>query len=105
MFRRFSAAWVLAGAVCVYASAAGCASPIDDDEKVILFPTFAVEDGPSSWIAHIRGWIFEPEVGEKRLFLLGELERLLRHTFDIRQEELESKPATLVPNFAERASG
>ena len=103
MFRRVSAAWVLAGAACLYASAAGCASPIDDDENVILFPTFAVEDGPSSWIAHIRGWIFEPEVGEKRLFLLGELEKLLRNTFGLRQEEIESKPATLVPHFAERA--
>ncbi|MGE3841329.1 MAG: App1 family protein [Vicinamibacterales bacterium] len=101
---RLTAAWPIVLAACVCASALGCASTIDDDEQLILFPTFAAENGPSTWTADIRGWIYEPEVGEKRQFLLGELERLLRHNFDLRNEDLESAPTTSTPHFSERAA-
>jgi uncharacterized protein DUF2183 len=103
MSHRFPAAWLLVVAACVCPCAPGCAASIDDDEKVILFPAFAVQDGRSSWTAHVRGWIYEPTGGEMRLFLLGELERLLRRTFDLQKEDLESRPASSKPHFAERA--
>ena len=101
---RLTAACLFVLAACVCASALGCASSVDDDEQLILFPTFAVENGPSTWTAHIRGWIYEPEVGETRQFLMGELERLLRHNFDLRNEDLESTPTTSTPHFSERAA-
>lgn len=102
--RRLTAAWPIVLTACVCASALGCASTIDDDEQLILFPTFAAENGPSTWTAHIRGWIYEPEVGERRQFLLGELERLLRHNFDLRNDDLESTQTTSTPHFSERAA-
>jgi Uncharacterized conserved protein (DUF2183) len=101
MSHRFPAAWLLVAAcVCLWTS--GCAASIDDDETVILFPAFAVQDG-RSWTAHIGGWIYEPTGGETRLFLLGELEQLLGRTFDLHKEDLESRPASSKRHFAERA--
>jgi Uncharacterized conserved protein (DUF2183) len=38
-------------------------SDISSDETVVFFPGVAVETGPSSFDAHIRGWIFEPLKG------------------------------------------
>ena len=35
-------------------------SDISSDEQVVFFPGVAVETGPGSFDAHIRGWIFEP---------------------------------------------
>ena len=104
IWRRLTAAWLLVTAACLCASALGCASSVDDDEQLILFPTFAVESGPSTWTAHIRGWIYEPEVGEKRQFLMGELEKLRRHNFDLRNEDFKSTPTTSTPHFSKRAA-
>ncbi len=37
-------------------------TPLDDDEKVVLFPTYGHFDPSSStWIVNIHGWVFEPE--------------------------------------------
>ena len=47
---------VMAGCI----SAPGCSSSIAEDENVILFPTFAIQDESSSWSAHVRGRIYEP---------------------------------------------
>jgi hypothetical protein len=103
MSHRFPAGWLLVVAACVCLWTSACAASIDDDETVILFPAFAVQDGRSSWTAHIHGWIYEPTDGETRLFLLGELERLLRRTFDLHKEDLESRPASSTLHLAERA--
>ncbi len=91
---------LLAGVLCAWIP--GCASSIADDERVVLFPAFAVEEGPSSWKAHVRGWIYEPELGADRDLLKVELEKVIGHRFDLRGNELESTPAAAKPHYAER---
>jgi hypothetical protein len=90
--------------------ASGCAvlegcgpSSIDSDETVILFPAFAVENGPSSWTAHVRGWIYEPLHGGERSSLLGEFESLLRERFELRKEDIDALPASSKSHFTERS--
>jgi phosphatidate phosphatase APP1 len=75
--------------VCLAGSA--CGSSIATDEHVILFPTYAVEDGSTSWKARVGGWIYEPERGELRGALLAQLQTLLRQTFDLREQDFQSK--------------
>jgi|SoiMethySBSTD1v2_1073268.scaffolds.fasta_scaffold00271_54 phosphatidate phosphatase APP1 len=87
--------WLTLVAVCVLPA---CGSSIAADESVILFPTFAVESGASSWTARVGGWIYEPEQGDERQALLGELQTLLQRKFDLRPEDFDPKT-----RFADRA--
>jgi phosphatidate phosphatase APP1 len=71
---------------------------------VILFPTFAVEDGASSWTARVGGWIYEPMQGEQRRLLMGQLDTLLRQTFDLGQDDFGSTAGSTTSHFADRAA-
>ncbi|MGE0607061.1 MAG: App1 family protein [Pirellulales bacterium] len=50
-------------------------SPIDDDERVVFFPTAAHRSADGTeWIVPIHGWVFEPRpTSRKRAALLGTL--------------------------------
>jgi phosphatidate phosphatase APP1 len=99
---RVGAIWLLAVTTCA-CGAPSCAPSIAADETVVLFPTFAVEDGGSQWTARVGGWIYEPMQGEQRRLLLGELETLLRQTFELRQEDFERAASPSKSFFADRA--
>lgn len=78
------------------------ASPIDDDEQVILFPTFASEDDSSSWTGHIRGWIYEPVAGSERSQRARVLETLIAQRFGLSKESQRRAADSRSP-FAHRA--
>jgi hypothetical protein len=52
-------------------------SDISSDEEVVLFPGVAVETGPGSFDAHIRGWIFEPLESKTAIESVAAFVRLL----------------------------
>jgi phosphatidate phosphatase APP1 len=96
-----SATRFIVAAACACACACivpACRSSIATDENVILFPTYAVEDGPSSWTARVGGWIYEPERGELRGALLAQLQTLLGERFGLREQDFQAKS-----HFADRA--
>lgn len=60
-------------------------SSIKIDEEVLLFPGFGVEAEPG-WIAHVHGWIFEPE---RDGTVLAGLERLLLARLEVPKAEFD----------------
>jgi phosphatidate phosphatase APP1 len=103
--RRVLAAGLLAATASigsVWPLAGG--SPIDHDDKVILFPVFAVEGGTLSWTAHIRGWIYEREEDDTaRRSLLSELKTRILQRFALSEADLGQEPADQPSNFSQRA--
>lgn len=99
--RRRSLVSGFAAIFCLCLLGACCASSIDDDEHVILFPTFAVQDDSSSWTGDIRGWIHEPETGKARAELARVLEKLIADNFGLTREEIR-KAAVSGSLFARR---
>lgn len=100
--RRFLTSGLVA-IFCFSLLGAGLASSIKDDEHVILFPTFAFEEG-SSWTGHIRGWTYEPETGSARNRLARALETLITQRFGLSREELQRETAESNSPFAQRAN-
>ncbi|HEX6902201.1 MAG TPA: App1 family protein [Thermoanaerobaculia bacterium] len=100
--RRRSLRSGLAAIFCLCLLGACSAPPIDDDEHVILFPTFAVEDDSSSWTGDVRGWIYEPETGRAREEMARVLETLIAQRFKL-PRELQRKAAASGSPFAQRA--
>jgi phosphatidate phosphatase APP1 len=101
--RRRSLTSGLAAIFCLCLLGAGLASPVNVDEQVILFPTFAFEESSTSWTGHIRGWIYEPETGRVRNQLAPVLETLIDQRFRLSREDQRREAAASRSPFARRA--
>jgi len=98
----WSATIAIVASLCLVEAEQG--SSIRADERVMFFPTFAVEGNGASWTAHVHGWIYEPETGNARDELSRALSKLIAQRFGLSREVLLKDSVEAAQHFERRAT-